>query len=71
MRIRCAKCNKPVDRWEMWDEENPPKKVIRAFCHGDIDTMFMTLLDLSKLTRDDIQQLENQEGLAFQTDRIA
>ena len=71
MRIRCAICNKPVDRWATWADPATDTHVIRAFCHGDRDEMRVTAGFLYSLNRDERKRLQNSEGVAFATKRIA
>lgn len=62
LRIRCAKCDKLVDR-VYWSEDNWSNVVtVIVRCHGETDKM---CIDLSELSVNDIKQIERQEGVAF------
>lgn len=69
MNIRCAVCNKPVDRVEtqyrIWDY----RYEVKAFCHGAVDVMTIDELDFAMI-RDLPEQLESQEGVAFTTKEL-
>ena len=64
-RITCAKCRKPVDRIEWYDDIST--RVIHAYCHGDVDTMTLDTRDLKTL---EALQRAN-DGVAFTTERVA
>lgn len=70
MRIRCAICDKPVNRWEHWRNEEHMMQTIKVYCHGDTDSMKLSDFDLAHMTREQRSQLENQEGVAFTTKRL-
>lgn len=67
-RIRCAVCKRQVDIVEWWDGDRLGSRIIRAHCHGATDTMELSFFSL---TLDDLNQLKNQEGIAFATPAIA
>lgn len=66
-RIRCAICDKPVDEvFEMYDDMNC-KWWLKVRCHGDADVMAVPLF---KLTPEQVNEMRNQEGVAFSVNRI-
>lgn len=68
IRVKCAMCNKPVDRIEWFDEDfGHGKRVIVAHCHGERDEM---RFDPVRLSLDALRQMEEGEGIAFTTKRI-
>lgn len=63
-KIRCAKCDKLVDWVYTSQDAHSDIVVIKVKCHGETDEMS---LDLSKMSFDDVKQIDRQEGLAFTT----
>ena len=65
--IRCAICNKLVDEvLEMYHEESREWR-LKVKCHGDTDHMAIPLYEL---TRQQVDQIKKQEGVAFSVKRI-
>ena len=64
-RIRCAVCNKPVDVIEEWTDVCNSTQIIEVTCHGQKDRMVIPEYLLFELTRDQLQSLQTQEGVAF------
>lgn len=65
--IRCAVCDKPVDEViEMYDEASREWR-LKVHCHGDTDYMAVPIY---KLTPQQVDQINNQEGVAFSVKRI-
>jgi hypothetical protein len=71
MRIMCAQCGWPVDRVQTWIEPGDMGVRIKAYCHGEEDAMRLGLRDMDQLGRDGLRQIEDGEGMAFATPRIA
>lgn len=70
VRIRCAICDKPVDKWTVWNNALDHSRTIEVECHGDKDTMVIRDVDLLNLSLAQLTELENQEGVAFQDKRL-
>jgi hypothetical protein len=68
LRVRCAKCERPVDRIEQWETEADYRLEIRVFCHGDRETMSLSLYDVEDA--EVVKQIKGQEGVAFATARL-
>lgn len=67
-RIRCAICDKPVDRvFEEHDHINDVWR-LKVQCHGDTDEMRVQLF---KFTPEQLAQMKDQEGVAFSVKRIS
>lgn len=52
-KIRCAKCKKTVDRWEVQQNVENDTLTFRVFCHGAVDTVTLTgqqLMDATGVT---------------------
>lgn len=64
-RIRCAICQKPVDRLEWGTEEFGRWLIVRAYCHGDVDTMHLDAWQMQNM-----REIDLQDGVAFETKRI-
>lgn len=67
--ITCAVCNKPVDSWEFWEDPRDMTQKLRVHCHGDRDTMSVSMLDIARdgpALRDAVAR----GGTAFTTKRI-
>jgi hypothetical protein len=62
-RIRCARCGRQVERVEWFDDHLTRLRVVRAYCHGDVDEMRVNLRDL---TLDLSRALSEAEGVAFE-----
>lgn len=67
IRLRCAKCNKPVDKVVWQDDPYSGVRQIAAYCHGERDTMTIDFLVLSPAQ---IEEMKLQEGVAFATQAI-
>lgn len=65
LRIRCAICDKPVDRVTVMPGVYRSAFTIEAECHGETDRMEVTQIDAINLGPDGIKQLQKQEGIAF------
>ena len=61
-QITCAKCSKPVDKTEWWDERGTDERVFRVYCHGETDEM---RLNVRKLSMMGLEQLREARGVAF------
>ncbi len=70
LRIRCAICDKPVDRVEQWRRDYSATTEIVVYCHDYVDRMSLSDYDLMHLSRDELRQFERSEGVAFTTKRI-
>lgn len=68
MRIRCAVCDKPVERILTREDIARCRHEITVVCHGDNDTM---MLDHLALIETGAEQFFQTEGVAFQTNRIS
>lgn len=66
-RIRCAVCCKPVGEVRVFEDDVERMRYIRVRCHGASDEM---QIDLRKLSRSDIEQMNHGEGVAFAHKRI-
>lgn len=64
-RIICAKCRKPVDRFEWMRSFGDRSIKIYAYCHGEVDSMEIPESELVDTSRGFVQ-LEEAEGIAFQ-----
>lgn len=67
--IRCALCDRPVDEIEVWRDEYYRCLFITVHCHGDRDEM--QIPDSIEYEFRAVEQIMNQEGVAFATKRIA
>jgi len=70
-RIRCAVCHRYVDKMWMWHDLLASTYRIKVRCHGQEDTMEITEEFFMDLTAAQRQQLETQEGIAFDQKRIS
>lgn len=66
MKIKCHLCGKPVDEVRTWQDHDNRCFVIEVKCHGATDRMRLPHL-LMVLDRDVMRQIEDQDGVAFQT----
>lgn len=66
-RIRCARCNKPVDHVYWCDDFNSKARLIEVTCHGETDTM---TLDMKAVTPLMLGEMVQQEGVAFATELL-
>tara|TARA_R110002167_G_scaffold350248_2_gene562417 strand:- start:64 stop:282 length:219 start_codon:yes stop_codon:yes gene_type:complete len=48
MNILCAKCNKQVDEWEYYDEQENNQRVTTVKCHGEQETRKLGMYELGK-----------------------
>lgn len=71
IRIRCAICNKPVDTIRMEFLNSDGAYEVTVGCHGDTDTMRITLEFIRSADRQTLDGLARQEGDAFTTPRIS
>lgn len=63
-RIRCARCDKLVDRVWIETNVNADTRTLSVECHGERDHMTFTRRDL--VTIDNLaEQIAQQEGVAF------
>lgn len=74
LKINCAVCKKPVDRWLIEVDHANRRQIITVHCHGEKDTMIVDLYDM----RDPVlakQMMAVSEGLiegtAFTQKRLA
>jgi hypothetical protein len=65
--IRCAVCDRYVERIEWFDDLVKRDRIIRVFCHGESDEM---RLDVYRLSLDELRTIGDSEGVAFTTKRI-
>lgn len=66
-RIRCARCNKPVDHVYWRDDLDSKARLIEVSCHGENDKM---TLDLKTVTPLMLGEMAHQEGVAFTTELL-
>jgi hypothetical protein len=66
-RIRCARCNKPVDHVYWCDDFDSKARLIEVTCHGETDMM---TLDMKTLTPSTLGEMAHQEGVAFATELL-
>lgn len=62
MRVRCATCDKLVDKFSWWVELDGNIGHFKAECHG---AKVETEINLNGLTFEQIKEIENQECVAF------
>lgn len=62
MQIRCALCNKLVEKSFWFDDKKTGERVLKVVCHGDIDEM---RIFLDNFSLEDLKSFENQIGVAF------
>lgn len=69
-RIRCMRCDRPVDRvvFETDDHWHKANVYITAFCHGEREQV---VIDLIKVGDEGIKQIQAQEGRAFEKQQLA
>ena len=70
LRVRCAVCNTPVRRLEWFDDMQTGDRVLRAFCHGDVDEMRLTRGFMTGVSIDALDQLQGATGTAFATPKL-
>ncbi len=63
-QIRCAKCNKPVDKVVREQSFECDTVVYKVWCHGDTDTCELTHMILEEMVG------ELEPGYAFTTERL-
>ena len=68
LRIRCARCDKPVDDIYWRDDLDNKKRLIEVSCHGQKDTM---TLDMKNVTPIMLGDMAHQEGVAFAQEVLA
>lgn len=69
-RIRCAVCHRQVDRVEWWHDIFRDTFHIKVRCHGQEDAMEIKAEFYEDLMAAGREQLETQEGVAFEQKRI-
>lgn len=62
LRVRCAVCEGPVEKWESWQENDTGDVVIRVHCHGETEEMRVLA---AQMTSDMVRTLNGQIGVAF------
>lgn len=69
-RVRCAICERPVERlvWERSPSEFGVS--LTAYCHGDEDRMRVEDSFLARLSKEEADELFSSEGVAFLAKRI-
>lgn len=65
--VVCDICDRPVDKLVQYEEPDTRAIVLRAHCHGEMDEMRLTPYDLVKMTRDQLDQMNEGVGRAFTT----
>ena len=68
--IICDVCNKPCDKLAVHDDLETGDIVMRAFCHGDVDTMRLSHRDMVTLGPEALDQMNHGTGHAFTAARI-
>ena len=68
--IICDVCNKPCDKLAVHDDLETGDVVMRAFCHGDVDTMRLSHQDMAALGPEALDQMNHGTGHAFTAARI-
>ena len=63
-QITCAVCNAPVQMIERYDDPVSDCVVLRAHCHGEIDEMRISRLDLVR-TPGLFEAIGASQGVAF------
>lgn len=66
-RIRCARCNKPVELVVVREDHDTGETSITARCHGASERMVFSAASLLHMTNKQLDELRNQEGVAFAT----
>lgn len=61
-RITCVKCGGPVVETEWWDDYVTGDRVLRVYCHGEIDEM---RLQLHRISWVEMDVLKSAQGIAF------
>lgn len=64
LKIRCAVCQRPIERVEMFYSPELQIHVLTAFCHGEKDDMKVRAQDMIEVPNF-VDQLFSQEGVAF------
>lgn len=70
-QITCAICRKEVDRIVVSEVLLEGVITVKAWCHGDTDSMQMTRAELDKIGKAGIDAIARDGGVAFATKRIA
>lgn len=72
VRVRCAVCDKPIEKWEIEHSVMDQSRTLTVFCHGEKDAMKLTDKGLFELGPDVCRALESGkiEGVAFTTNRL-
>jgi hypothetical protein len=68
IRIRCAICDKPVDRITLSRDVAFMRTLIAVECHGDRDAM--DIPETFFQHKEDVDALKASEGVAFATKRL-
>ena len=66
-RIRCARCNKPVELVVAREDHDTGETSITVRCHGASERMVFPAGSLLRMTDKQLAELRNQEGVAFAT----
>lgn len=61
--IKCAICDKLVDKVSWYDDYLTNERVIKSFCHGQVEEK---RIRLETLTREQLKQLELEKAFAFE-----
>ena len=65
-QIVCAKCDKPVEKLEWWDDLETDARVLRVYCHGETDEMRLSMEFLTHARQCALDAIANSKGVAFQ-----
>jgi len=69
-RIRCAICDRPVERWECWEDPRTMSQKLVVYCHGDKDAMSLSFRDMAEMGPGELRRMAASEGVAFTTKRL-
>ena len=69
-KIGCAVCGTPVQRVEVWDDLKTMDIVVRAYCHGKMDEMRLSVRDIERMTCEQLSALFSSNGKAFSNDKL-
>ena len=68
-QIICAKCGTPVEKTEWWDDHASGDRVLRVYCHGEVDEMRLTQDYMTHARQGELDALAMSRGVAFATPR--
>lgn len=71
LRIRCAICDKLVDRVYWRYDQMKGETLIEVDCHGDKDRTTIADYDIIAMTHAQLHELNSSVGVAFTTPRIS